>query len=64
MVYKSGDNEYFDCGKYGPQSAIYLKLIREHLRIKKTGVVQIESNTEINRLEKLKQKKSVIHKKL
>ena len=35
LVYKSSDNVYFDLGKYGPLSSLYLKLIKGHISLKK-----------------------------
>ena len=56
LVYKSGDNEYFDFGKYGPLSSLYLRLVEGNISFKKAKLSLKEFIAEMNRLEKKKAK--------
>ena len=58
LVYKSGDNKYFDFTKYGPLSSLYLKLISGDIGINGVKLNMKEFKKEINRLKQKKTKKS------
>ena len=60
LVYKSDDNVYFDFGKYGLLSSVYLKLIEGRISLKNAKNAKLslrEFNADINSLEKKKAKK-------
>ena len=58
LVYRSGDNEYFDFTRFGPLSNFYLKLINANIGINVAKLNMKEFKKEINRLEKRKQRNS------
>ena len=58
LVYKSGDNKYFNFTKFGPLSSFYLKLMNGDIGIDAVKLNMEEFKKEIDRLEKKKAKKS------
>ena len=54
LVYKSGDNEYFDFTKFGPLSSFYLKLVNGNMGV---NVAKLSMNEFINEIDRLKKKK-------
>ena len=57
LVYKSGDNQYFDFNKFGSLSNIYLRLINRNIGINVIKLNIEEFRDEIDKLEKKKAKK-------
>ena len=57
LVYKSGDNKYFDFNKFGPPSIFYLRLMNRDIDIDVAKLNMEEFKKEINMLEKKKTKK-------
>ena len=57
LVYKSGDNKYFDFNKFGPPSIFYLRLMSRDIDIDVAKLNMEEFKKEINMLEKKKIKK-------
>ena len=55
MVYKSGDNEYFDFTWFGPLSSFYLKLINGSID---TNVAKLKLQEFKNDTDNLKDKKT------
>ena len=63
LMYKSGDNEYFDFTRFKPLSSFYLKLINGDISINIVKLSMKEFKNEINRLEQKKIKKTAVQKK-
>ena len=59
LVYKSGDNHYFDFNRFGLLSNIYLKLINGNIGINIVKLNVEEFRVEIDSLEKKKAKKEL-----
>ena len=59
LVYKSGDNQYFDFNRFGLLSNIYLKLINGNIGINVVKLNVKEFRVEIDSLEKKKAKKEL-----
>ena len=57
LVYKSGDNEYFDFTRFGLLSSFYLKLINGSIGINVARLNTKEFKNEIDRLKRKKAKK-------
>ena len=55
LVYRSGDNEYFDFNRFGPLSSFYLKLVNGNIGI---GVVKLNTKEFRNKIDKLERKKA------
>ena len=55
LVYRSGDNEYFDFNRFGPLSSFYLKLVNGSIGI---GVVKLNTKEFRNEIDKLERKKA------
>ena len=60
MVYRSGDNEYFDFTRFGPWSSFYLKLINGNIGVNVVKLKMEELRKKINWLKK-ESKKTIIH---
>ena len=58
LVYRSGDDIYFDFTKYEPLPSFYFKLISGDIGINVVKLSMKEFKNEINRLKKRKQKNS------
>ena len=56
LVYRSGDNEYFDCTRFGPLSSFYLKLINGSTGINVAKLKLKELKNDINSLKRKKVK--------
>ena len=63
LVYKSGDNEYFDFTKFGPLSSFYLKLVNGNMGVNVAKLSMNEFKNEIDRLKKKKRKQTNRHTK-
>ena len=63
LVYRSGDNEYFDFTRFGLLSSFYLKLINANTGISVTKLNMKEFKNDVDRLKKKKVKKTVIQNK-
>ena len=63
LVYKSGDNEYFDFTRFRLLSSFYLKLINGDISINIVKLNMKEFKNEICRLEKKKTRKQQYKKK-
>ena len=61
LVYKSGDNEYFDFTKFGPLSSFYLKLVNGNMGVNVAKLSMNEFKNEIDRLKKKKRKQTNCH---
>ena len=57
MIYKSGDNQYFDFNKSGPLSSVYLQLVNGDIGINVLKLRLQEFRDEIDKLIKKKTKK-------
>ena len=55
LVYRSGDNEFFDFNRFGPLSSFYLKLVNGNIGI---GVVKLNTKEFRNKIDKLERKKA------
>ena len=62
LVYKSGDNKYFNFTKFGPLSSFYLKLMNGDIGIDAVKLNMEEFKKEIDRLEKKRAKKKALQK--
>ena len=51
LVYRTGDNEYFNVNKYWPLSSFYLKLMKGRTSFKNAKLLLREFNTETDRLK-------------
>ena len=60
LVYKSGDNEYFDFTKFGPLSSFYLKLVNGNMGVNVAKLSMNEFKNEIDRLKKKKESKQTV----
>ena len=56
LVYRSGDNEYFDFTRFGPLSSFYLKLINGSTGINVAKLKLKELKNDINSLKRKKAK--------
>ena len=56
LVYRSGDNEYFDFTRFGPLSSFYLKLINGSTGINVAKLKLKELKSDINSLKRKKVK--------
>ena len=63
LVYRSGDNEYFDFTRFGLLSSFYLKLINANTGISVTKLNMKEFKNDVDRLKRKKVKKTVIQNK-
>ena len=63
LLYKSGDNEYFDFTRFGPLSSLYLKLINGDISTNAAKLSIKEFKNEIDRLEKKENKPRILQKK-
>ena len=63
LVYKSGDNKYFDFNRFGLLSRFYLKLMNGDIGIDVVKLNMEKLKKEKNRLKKRKQKKETYKKK-
>ena len=57
LMYRSGDNQYFDFNKFGPLSSFYLKLVNGNIGINVAKLNMNEFKNEIDGLKKKKAKK-------
>ena len=57
LVYRSGDNEYFDFTRFGALSSAYLKLVNGNVGINVVKLKLKEFKNEIDSLERKKAKK-------
>ena len=57
LVYKSGDNKYFDFNRFGPMSSFYLRLMNGSIGINATKLSIEEFRNEIYMLKNKKAKK-------
>ena len=55
LVYRSGDNEYFNFNRFGSLSSFYLKLVNGNIGI---GVVKLNTKEFRNEIDKLERKKA------
>ena len=60
LVYRSGDNEYFDFTRFGPLSSFYLKLINATIGINVAKLNMKDFKNETDRLKRTEAKKTVI----
>ena len=58
LVYRSGENEYFDFTKFGQVSSFYLKLVNGNIGVNVAKLSMNEFKNEIDRRKKKKAKKS------
>ena len=58
LVYRSGDNEYFDFTRFGLLSSFYLKLINANTGISVTKLNMKEFKNDVDRLKRKKVKKN------
>ena len=56
LMYRSGDNQYFDFNKFGPLSSFYLKLVNGNAGINVAKLNMNEFKNEIDGLKKRKQR--------
>ena len=63
LVYRSGDNGYFDFTRFGPLSSFYLKLINATIGINVAKLNMKDFKNEIDRLKRTEAKKTVIQNK-
>ena len=63
LVYRSGDNGYFDFTRFGPLSSFYLKLINATIGINVAKLNMKDFKNEIDRLKRTETKKTVIQNK-
>ena len=57
LVYKSGDNKYFDFAKFGSLSSFYLRLMNSRIGVDLAKLKMKEFKDQIDRLVKKKAKK-------
>ena len=56
LVYRSGDNEYFNFTKFGPLSSFHLKLVNGNIGVNVVKLNMNEFKNETDRLKKRKQR--------
>ena len=56
LMYRSGDNQYFDFNKFGTLSSFYLKLVNGNVGINVAKLNMNEFKNEIDGLKKRKQR--------
>ena len=56
LMYRSGDNQYFDFNKFGTLSSFYLKLVNGNVGINVSKLNMNEFKNEIDGLKKRKQR--------
>ena len=62
LMYRSGNNKYFDFARFGLLSSFYLKLINENIGINVAKLNMKEFKNEIDRLKRKKAKKTTYKK--